>query len=110
MALKALWLVQAEEPRDSHSYYFFRDQLWLLRALPGMAILLPMAVLGFITSLRQHERTALLLSFGTAAAATSVFLVVGTRYRMPLVPVLAVAAGAGLDALASDIVARRAGA
>lgn len=25
MAMKALWLVQVEEPRDSHSYYFFTD-------------------------------------------------------------------------------------
>jgi hypothetical protein len=33
-----------------------------------------------------------------ALAATWRFLVVGTRYRMPLVPMLAIAAGAGLNA------------
>ena len=107
LAVKFLWLFQAEEVRDSHSYYFFTDQLWTLRVLPRMSLLLPLAGIGLFPLITQRERTAVLLYIEAAAAATVVFLVVGTRYRMPLVPVLAMAAGAGLDALYRGIVTFR---
>jgi tetratricopeptide (TPR) repeat protein len=108
LSLKALWVLQAEEARDSHSYYFFTDRLPLLRLLPRMVFLLPFAAIGLFPLIRQRRRTSLLLYVGVAAFATAVFLVVGTRYRMPLLPVLAIAAGAGLDVLGHNILVRRA--
>jgi Flp pilus assembly protein TadD len=102
LALKTLWLVQAEEVRDSHSYYFFTDQSPVLRILPRMAILFPLACIGLmiVVARRLQPGASLLVFYTLAAAAGVVLLVVGMRYRMPLVPALAIAAGVGLSALA----------
>ncbi len=135
LAKKALWLVQAQESRDSHSYYFFTDRSTLLRVLLRFGLLMPLACVLLARSLqnrqpglplagsdlptapagRQRSRAAprpvpppelrtagrtgvlLLALYTLAVAATVVFLVVGLRYRMPLVPVLAICAGAGVD-------------
>src|SRR5262249_43589081 len=138
---KTLWLVQAEESRDSHSYYFFAEQSPVLRLLPRWALLFPMACVGFIVIARlkpsRYEATdatparqkpsrdgvtdamparlkpsrnesidvdtqvaarrlqpsgvSLLVFYTVAAAATALLLVIGTRYRAPLVPALAIA-------------------
>jgi tetratricopeptide (TPR) repeat protein len=45
--------------------------------------------------------------YAAAAAVTTVFLVVGTRYRLPLAPALAIAAAAGSVSLFDDVRARR---
>jgi Flp pilus assembly protein TadD len=47
------------------------------------------------------------MCYTVAAAMTAVLLVVGTRYRMPLVPALAIAAGVGLSAILDAAAARR---
>ena len=99
VASKALWLVQSEEVRDSHSFYFFADQSWLLRILPRWAMLFPLACIGLWTAVSRRLEAIDLFAFAIAGVVTTVFLVVGTRYRMPLVPVMAVLAGAGVDAL-----------
>jgi Flp pilus assembly protein TadD/4-amino-4-deoxy-L-arabinose transferase-like glycosyltransferase len=106
LAAKILWSLQAEEVRDSHSYYFFTDRSLLLRVLPRMSILLPLAAVGVVALVRRRSRAAILLYFFAGAIATPVLFVVGSRYRMPLVPVLAVAAGAGLDGIATAVGAR----
>jgi len=111
LALKTLWLVQAEEVRDSHSYYFFTDQSSMLRVLPRLAVLLPLACIGFLAIARMKPAapggSSLLLFYTLAAAAGVVLLVVGMRYRMPLVPALAIAAGAGVSALVDAVSTRR---
>jgi tetratricopeptide (TPR) repeat protein len=107
MGRKALWMVQSQESRDSHSYYFFTDRSALLRVLPRFGLLFPLACVGALAIARtRRERSgesppivSLLAIYSLGAAATVVFLVVGLRYRMPLVPVLAIAAGVGVDAL-----------
>jgi tetratricopeptide (TPR) repeat protein len=109
MAAKALWLVQAEEVRDSHSFYFFSEQSPLLRVLPRWAILFPLACVGAIGIARLRPRAATLLAYYTlAAVATTVGLVVGTRYRMPLVPAMAIAAGVGIHTIVDGARQRRA--
>jgi tetratricopeptide (TPR) repeat protein len=107
LAKKSLWVVQAEEVRDSHSFYFFAGQSRILRVLPRMAILFPLACVGALAMARRRARASLLAYHAAAAAAGTVLLVIGMRYRMPLVPALAVAAGAGLTALADSVAARR---
>jgi Flp pilus assembly protein TadD len=125
LARKTLWTIQAEESRDSHSYYFFTEQSPVLRVLPRMAVLFPLACIGLFvivvvrlkpdttfegTSTTDGEaltRAGLLALYAIAAAASTVLLVVGLRYRMPLVPALAVAAGVGLTAIADAAFARR---
>jgi tetratricopeptide (TPR) repeat protein len=56
---------------------------------------------------RLQPSAAFVAVYAAAAAATTVFLVVGTRYRLPLAPALAVAAGAGGVSLFDDVRARR---
>jgi len=116
LGLKSLWLVQAEESRDSHSYYFFTDQSLLLRWLPGFGIVFPLALAGALALARSRKRTpalavsgaGTLVAFYTIATALSVVLLVaGFRYRMPLVPVLALAAGVGVDAILTAVADRR---
>ena len=85
----------------------------MLRALPGFAVIFPLACAGLIGMARRkwgHSATAsrfLLMLFGLAAAASVVTLVVGLRYRMPLVPVLAILAGTGLDSIVRAVQERR---
>jgi tetratricopeptide (TPR) repeat protein len=120
LGMKALWLIQSEESRDSHSYYFFTDQSALLGLLPRFALLFPLSCIGaFViagaratnpkSQIPNHAEAlaALLACYTLGAAAGVVLLVVGLRYRMPLVLPLAIAAGAGADAIISAAVARR---
>jgi cytochrome c-type biogenesis protein CcmH/NrfG len=119
LASKLLWLTQNDEVRDSHSFYFFSDESPLLRVLPRWDLLLAFTCVGLLAVThrriaRPQERSAWLQPGDTALAwfalagiASVVFLVVGTRYRMPLVPAMAIAAGAGLDAIATAAASRR---
>jgi len=107
LGAKALWLVQAEEVRDSHSFYFFADQAPLLRILPRWAILFPLSIVGAIAIARSRVDIRPLLFHTIASAATVGLFVVGTRYRMPTVPAMAVAAGVGVEALVAAISGRR---
>jgi Flp pilus assembly protein TadD len=106
-AEKGLWLVQAEEVRDSHSYYFFADQSRVLRWLPGMSLLFPLAALGLLAVMQSARRPWLIVFYASGAALSTIALVVGTRYRMPIVPALAVLGGGGFVALVTSITARR---
>ena len=122
LGAKLVWLVQAEEVRDSHSFYFFADRVRVLRILPGWSVLFPLACVGFLgigiarstafakaTAVRPSVRDAsLLFYYIVAVVVTNVLLVVGFRYRIPLVPALAVAAGAGVVAIV-DALRTRAG-
>jgi tetratricopeptide (TPR) repeat protein len=104
LANKALWLVQAEEVRDTHSYAFFQEHSRLLGLLPGFGLLFPLAACGIALALlrwRQRKtpplRLLILLLVALAGfAAVTVLTLVGTRYRIPLVPLLAIFAGAAL--------------
>jgi Flp pilus assembly protein TadD len=110
---KLLWVLQAEEVRDSHSFYFFADRSSLLRILPRWAVLFPLACIGTLViaraarerplSGRLRTRALLLVAYSLAAGSTAVLLVIGTRYRMPLIPALAIAAGVGLGGLSGVI-------
>ena len=93
LARKALWLVQDEEVRDTHSYRFFVGFAPFLRFLPGFGILLGLAAAGaFVASTRRPRPWPLFVAVA-GVAASCLFLVVGTRYRLPLVPLLAPLSG-----------------
>src|SRR5207302_376157 len=111
LAAKLVWLVQAEEVRDSHSFYFFADRVLLLRILPGWSLLFPLACVGAVSiaiarlkaSRRAFQASGLLFCYAVAVAISNVFLLVGFRYRMPLVPALAVAAGVAVASVADAL-------
>jgi tetratricopeptide (TPR) repeat protein len=102
---KLLWLTQAEEPRDNHAYAFFAGESGILRVLPGFGLLLSLAVAAVF--LRPPPRGAALVLLWIAAGAVP-FLVAlaGLRYRMPVVPPLALFAGAGAALLLERAQAR----
>ena len=83
---KVLLTFQDEEVRDSHSYYFFVDQIPILRWLPGFGLALSLASCGVVVAARNRSLPPLALGCLALFSATCVWLVVGTRYRMPLVP------------------------
>jgi 4-amino-4-deoxy-L-arabinose transferase-like glycosyltransferase len=94
---KLMWALQDEEIRDTHSYYFFRDAMPVLRWLPSFGLLLAFAVAGLAVH-TPPSRWWLFACF-LAMLVTVVALVVGTRYRMPLVAAVFPFAGAGLAVL-----------
>ncbi len=102
---KLVWLTQAEEPRDNHAFAFFASQSGILRMLPGFGLLLALAMAAAFV--RPPPRGAALPLLWIAAGTVPVLAALaGLRYRMPVVPPLALFAGAGA-ALVLDRVKRR---
>jgi 4-amino-4-deoxy-L-arabinose transferase-like glycosyltransferase len=102
---KLAWLTQNEELRDTHSWYFFREHMPLLQWLPGFGVVLAFAVIGVLRTRDLQQPRWLAWSF-VLLSLTVIFLVVGLRYRAPLVPPLIAFAGAGI-VLLHDVVRRR---
>ena len=94
---KLIWLTQTEEIRDSHSFDFFLQRAPLLRVAIRFSVLLPLAVFGIWISRRAMPW--LLAAYLVAMTAGVVGLVIGMRYRMPLLPALFVFAGIGAASL-----------
>lgn len=101
LGAKAVWVVQADEIRDTFSYGFFRDESAILRLLPGFGLLFPLAAAGIVVAARSRPRPVLLWIWLVTALATCVVLVAASRYRLPAVPALAILAGAGIAGLIS---------
>ena len=102
---KALWLVQAEEPRDNHAFAFFATQAPLLALLPGFGLLLALAAAAAFARI-PIRAAALPLLWIVAGALPFLLALAGLRYRMPLVPPLALFAGAGAALLFGRLRAR----
>jgi tetratricopeptide (TPR) repeat protein len=94
LASKVAWLVEGEEIRDNHSLDFFREASTVLRWLPGWGPLLALAAIGLPALDRRARR--LLGGFALCLAVPVVVTLVGLRYRMPLLPAVAIVAGAGI--------------
>ena len=86
---KAFWMLQADEIRDMVN--FFRQQMPALAWLPGFGLLLPLAVWG--CWLARRTLSPFLWLYLALFVFSNVAIVVAARYRIPLVPVLAVLAG-----------------
>ena len=95
------WLMvwNAREIEDSDDYYIYKQWSWLLSLLGRInhfGILAPLAAVGLWLTRHQWRRLWLLYAMIVAlASSVAVFYVFG-RYRFPLVPLLALFAGAGL--------------
>lgn len=102
---KLVWLTQTEEPRDNMAFAFFASQSGILRMLPGFGLLLALAAAsGF--AWRSLRGKALVLLWLAAGAIPFVAALAGLRYRMPVVPPLALFAGAGAAVLLERVRAR----
>jgi 4-amino-4-deoxy-L-arabinose transferase-like glycosyltransferase len=95
LAVKAVWSVQADEIRDSLSFHFFAQAVPVLRWLPGFGLLLPLAAAGAVVLIGRRQAPPELIWWLVAAWISIVLLVVGLRYRLPIVPPVALVAGFG---------------
>jgi tetratricopeptide (TPR) repeat protein len=89
----------AREIEDSDDFYIYQQWSWLLGSLVWVShfgVLAPLAAVGIFLTIQQWRQLwflyAMILSL---AASVGVFFVFG-RYRFPLVPFLALFAGAGI--------------
>ncbi len=98
------WLMvwNAREVEDSDDFYIYRQWSWLLTFLSWLnhfGILAPLAAAGVWVTRNQWRRLwlfyAMIISFALSVAVFYVF----ARYRFPLVPLLALFAGAALAEL-----------
>jgi 4-amino-4-deoxy-L-arabinose transferase-like glycosyltransferase len=105
LASKLLSTFQDDEWRDTHSYYFFAGAWAPLRWLPSFGWILALAAAGAIAA--RPRDPAWLVAYAIAMLATVVLLVVGTRYRMPLVPAIIAVAGGGLSVIIDAVRSRR---
>ncbi len=98
---KLIWLTQNEEIRDSHSFDFFRQRASLLRVALRFSLLLPFAIFGMWIWRRPASGAfRLVVAYLVAMSITAVALVVGMRYRLPVLPALFVFAGVGAASIA----------
>jgi tetratricopeptide (TPR) repeat protein len=107
LAGKALWLVQDDEIRESHSLYFFREHSRVLRVLPGFGLLFPMALWGLWLAASRRSLPLPVAAYLLVMTASCVVLIVSSRYRLPLVPALAVFAGGAAVQLLNRLRERR---
>jgi 4-amino-4-deoxy-L-arabinose transferase-like glycosyltransferase len=101
LAWKGYLSFHAFELADSESFEVFAAQSRLLRALRpalGFGVLVPLAVLGLWATRRRRRELLLLYALVLSFAASVALFYVFARYRYPLVPVLALFAGAALAA------------
>jgi tetratricopeptide (TPR) repeat protein len=95
------WLLvwNAREIEDSDDFYIYQQWSWLLRPLAWVShfgILAPLAVVGIFLTVKQWRQLWLLYAMILSLAASVAAFYVFGRYRLSLVPLLALFAGAGV--------------
>jgi len=104
MLLEKTWhLTCGNEIMRNHDPYLYRQYSPLLRVLMfkegvgfPFGVLLPASVLGLVVSARSWRRLSLLYAFVLFYSASVIAFFVTSRYRVPLVPVLAMFAASGV--------------
>jgi Flp pilus assembly protein TadD len=99
VARKAWLFVNRTEAIDTESQESHAEYSWVLRVLGPVwhfGVLLPMAVIGAWALWSQRRHLWLLYALTIAYAATVVLFFVVARYRLPVVPLLAVFASRGV--------------
>ncbi|MET0503673.1 MAG: tetratricopeptide repeat protein [Candidatus Binatia bacterium] len=95
------WLLvwNAREVEDSDDFYIYQQWSWLLILLGWInhfGILAPLAAVGVLLTVKQWRQLWFLYAMILALAASAAVFYVFGRYRFPLVPFLALFAGAGI--------------
>lgn len=99
--LSKKWLLvwNSREIEDSDDFYIYQEWSWLLRSLGWInhfGILAPLAVMGVFLTVKQWRQLWVLYAMVLSLAASVAIFYVFGRYRFPLVPFLALFAGAGI--------------
>ncbi|MSP40049.1 MAG: tetratricopeptide repeat protein [Deltaproteobacteria bacterium] len=99
MGLKSLLVWNGREVEDSDDFYIYQNWSWLLAGIAWFShfgVLAPLAAVGVLVTIRQWRQLWLLYAtILSLAASVAAFYIFG-RYRYPLVPLLALFAGAGI--------------
>jgi tetratricopeptide (TPR) repeat protein len=111
-AKKAAMFFRAEEAALNITYEFAREHIRLLRFCLGFGVLTPLAAWGLLASIldievRRRPAFSLLIGVLAAYAASVIVFFISDRYRMPVIPLLAILAAHGTTALFDDLRARR---
>jgi len=96
---KCLFVWGAYEFPDAQDYYLYRERSPLLRGLDTIlhfGVLAPVAAAGLVITFRHWRRLWLLYAWLLITTLATAFFVVFARYRLPLVPVLAIFAAVGI--------------
>jgi tetratricopeptide (TPR) repeat protein len=99
LARKLLLLVNADEMLDTESQQTHAESSTVLHAgqwVGHFGVLVPLALLGIITTWAERRRLEIFYAVTLAYAASVVLFYVFARYRFPLVPMLMLFASAGL--------------
>jgi len=103
---KAVLLINAREIVDTESIEVYREHSRLLRGLGWFlhfGVLGPLAVLGLWATRDQWRRLWILYAIGLTIAISLVVFYIMARYRMPMVPLVAIFAAAGLGQLYKNL-------
>jgi tetratricopeptide (TPR) repeat protein len=103
---KVSLLMNAREIVDTESLEVYREHSRLLTSLGWLlhfGILGPLAFLGFWVTRDQWRRLWILYAIGLTVAFSLVLFYIMARYRMPIVPLVALFAAAGLDQIIRNL-------
>jgi tetratricopeptide (TPR) repeat protein len=106
MGRKWLLVWNAYEAPDTEDYYLYKEWSGMLRRMDGIlhfGVLCPLGLAGLVLTIRRYRALWVLYAWLIVTAIGVAAFVVFARYRLPLVPVLAMFAGAGLIELVSTI-------
>lgn len=95
---------------DTESYYIYRGASPLLSLLGRVwhfGVLCPVAVAGVVLTIRRRRELAVLYAMPLVFAASVAAFYVFARYRVPLVPMLAIFAGGAVTEAVDAVAARR---
>lgn len=107
---RKLWLVLAAGERSNNKFiYCWREWSPLLRLpiWPGWALVLALSVIGFLRRDMPAAPRGLLLGFVGLYVVSLLLFFVNARFRLPVLAVLCIPAGAGIGALIDAAAARR---
>lgn len=103
---------QSYEAPDEEDYYIYQEYSPLLRALGCVfqfGLICPVAAVGVVLTRREWRKLWLLYAMAFAFAASVIVFYVLARYRLAIVPILALFAGACIAEIAAAVNKRRRG-
>ncbi len=106
---KKLWLLLAAGERSNNKFiYCWRDWSPLLKlpVWPGWALVLTLAIVGFMRRDQAAASRGLLLGFAGLYLVSILFFFVNARFRLPVLAVLTIPAGVGVAAILEAIACR----
>ncbi len=100
---KLVYFLVGFENSDNNDIYYTRNYSYVLKALLWngplyfpFGLLLPLAVVGVMSGWNRRRELSLLLIFIAGYIPTVILFLVTARHRLPVIPFMAVLAGAGI--------------